>query len=196
MDEILQRSFPTVLAPRFAQLQSLTVTGERFVLSSTKLMFEVSRPWLHAIRAISAPFDRMTPYGEAPAEVVTLRCGPVPKRLLDQFHEQSRLALPRETAAWIVWNENDGQFAYRELRTLSSDSLHVHFDRPALSSGWHLVMDIHSHGAHEAFFSHTDDADDIDQLCVSVVVGRVDQPMPSMVARLSMLGVYCPFGEI
>lgn len=194
MDEVLQRAFPTVLAPRFSMLEPMSATGERFVLTNSRLMFEVSRPWLHAVRGISSPFERKTPYGDGPLEGVTLRCGPIPQQLLNRFIEQAKQAYPQETAAWVVWNEADGQFAYQSLATLSAGEGHVHFERPALPLGWHQVMDIHSHGRHDAFFSKQDDIDDKDQLCVSVVVGQVDQPRPAVLARLSMLGVYSPLG--
>lgn len=190
MDEYLQRNFPTILAPRFAALAPMTEPGERFILTSAKLLFEVSRPWLHAVHPISNDFDRMTPYGEGLPEGIELKCGSIPKEMLEQFIEQSRQAFPLETAAWVVWNEQTKVFNLMPLKAISSSADHVHFERPALPGGQHLVMDIHSHGETEAFFSSTDDQDDIDQLCVSAVVGRVNSPTPMVIARLSMLGVY------
>lgn len=190
MDAYLQRNFPTVLAPRFSALAPMTEPGERFVLTSSKLLFEVSRPWLHAVHAISKDFDRKTPYGEGLPEGIELKFGAIPKEMLEQFIELARLAFPLETAAWIVWNEDSGDFNLMPLKAISSSANHVHFERPTLPGGQHLVMDIHSHGEAEAFFSSTDDQDDIDQLCVSAVVGRVNSPTPMVIARLSMLGVY------
>jgi PRTRC genetic system protein A len=196
MDEIIQKAFPTVLAPRFTKLEPMTSTGERFVLTSRRLMFEVSRPWLHAVRCISGDFQRTTPYGDSVPEAVTLRCGPVPKALLSRFIGQAREVSPNETAAWVVWDENSKEFDYLPLQTLSASPVRVHFERPVLPSGSHLVMDIHSHGDANASFSATDNADDADQLCISVVVGRVNQEQPAILARLSMLGVYTPLGDI
>lgn len=192
MDHVIHANYPTIMAPRFSVLEPMRNTGERYVVTSRRLMFEVSRPWLHAIKAISEDFMKSTPYGENLPESITLRCGAVPSELLGRFIEQARAAAPIETAAWIVWNQETKVFAYLPLAIKSATPAHVHFERPALPLGTHLVMDIHSHGHANAFFSKVDDADDADQLCMSVVVGRVNQPQPEMVARLSMLGVYKP----
>lgn len=196
MDAIIQRQFPTVLAPRFSELEPMTATGERFVLAGDRLAFEVSRPWLHAVYGISDNFKRPTPYGAGLPDGVTLRCGPIPKALLDQFLDQARAAYPCETAAWIVWSEANRAFFYVLLDIVSAGNGHVHFQRPTLPTGMHLVMDIHSHGAYPAFFSAQDDKDDKDQLCISAVVGQVNDPKPVVLARLSMLGIFYPLGEI
>lgn len=196
MDDIIQRQFPTVLAPRFSELEPMTESGERFVLAGDRLAFEVSRPWLHAVCTISETFKRPTPYGAGLPDGVTLRCGPIPKTLLDQFLDQALTAYPCETAAWIVWSEEHREFVYILLRIVSASNDHVEFERPLLQAGMHLVMDIHSHGAFPAFFSTQDDKDDKDQLCISAVVGKVNDPKPVIIARLSMLGVFYPLGEI
>ena len=192
MDEVLQKAFPTVLAPRFQPFDPLQETGDRFVLTRSRLIFEVSRPWLYATKAISTDFGRPTPYGEGPAESVTMRCGPIPKKLIQRFHQQAQTVFPLETAAWFVWDEVTKDFTYLPLSVFSSGVAHVSFDRPALPLGTHLVMDIHSHGAYPAFFSPTDDQDDKDQLCISTVLGNVNQPTPTMATRLCMLGIYVP----
>lgn len=192
MDEILQKSFPTVLAPRFSRLEKLQASGERFILTKACLQFEVSRPWVHAVHRISGDFERSTPYGDGFPEMVTLRCGPMPKAMMQRFLVQARLAAPFETAAWIVWDENSKEFQYVELEISSASRDRVQFARPALPVGTHLVLDIHSHGEANAFFSGTDDQDDADQLCLSMVVGRVSQESPAQVARLSMLGAFVP----
>lgn len=192
MDAFIQKAFPTVLAPRFSEFEPMTATGERFVLTSRRLMFEVSRPWLHAVRCISGDFERVTPYGDPLPEVMTLRCGSVPKELFARFIGQARDATPNETAAWVVWDESIREFEYMPLHAISASPVRVHFERPVLPLDVHLVMDIHSHVDDSAEFSATDDGDDADQLCISVVVGRVNQKQPVTVARLSMLGVYMP----
>lgn len=192
MDEVLQKAFPTVLAPRFQPFAPLDVTGDRFVLSRTRVLFEVCRPWLYAVKAISNSLMRSTPYGDGPEETVKLRCGPIPRVLLEEFRQQAKNAFPLETAAWIVWNDKTGHFGLKSLVELSSTADRVAFERPVLPLGNHLVIDIHSHGSEAAFFSPTDDEDDKDQLCISVVLGNVDRDIPSMVARLCMLGVFSP----
>ena len=196
MDSVLQRQFPTVMAPRYQVMEPMNESGERFIIAGDKLLFEVSRPWLHAVRVISNGFDRQTPYGDGLPEGVTLRCGPIPKGALDVFIEQSRQAFPKETAAWMTWDESTKEFTYVALKIESSSNEHVTFERPLLASTEHVVLDIHSHGAYPAFFSKQDDLDDKDQLCVSAVLSLQNPDRPDLVARLSMLGVYTPLKEI
>lgn len=196
MDAIIQSQFPTVLAPRFAALAPMEGTGDRFILTAHQVLMEVSRPWLHAVQPISALFARPTPYGEGPKPGINLRCGPVPKAMLDRFVQQARAATPLETAAWIVWDAKAREFQYLPLSNISVSAGHVKFDRPRLPDGVHLVMDIHSHGELGAFFSPQDDADDADQLCLSAVVGRVSDATPQFVSRLSMLGIAVNLVEV
>lgn len=195
MDDVLQKQFPTVLALRFALHEPMVGDGERFVLTRDRVLFEVRRPWLHAVQPISEPLLRATPYGDGPKHGIELLCGPVPQHMLDRFIAQSRSAFPNETAAWIVWHELEKRFVYQTLTITSSSNSHVTFQRPTLPSGWHLVLDIHSHGAFDAFFSSQDDKDDKDQLCISAVVGHANDQHPVVIARLSMLGVFCPLGN-
>jgi PRTRC genetic system protein A len=195
MDSVLQSQFPTVMAPRYSDMQALTHSGERFIMTGDRLLFEVSRPWLHAVRSISERFERSTPYGVGLAEVITLRCPPLPAALLNQFIGQAHAAFPNETAAWVIWNEATNGFTYWELDIESSSPGHVTFQRPRLKSTEHLVLDIHSHGAYPAFFSSQDDTDDRDQLCISAVLSLQNPDKPTFVARLSMLGVYTPIKE-
>ena len=196
MDNMLQRQFPTVMAPRFTDMEPMTETGERFILTADKLLFEVSRPWLHAVRAISHSFERTTPYGPGLEQCITLRCDPMPKGVLEVFIEQSRQAFPKETAAWVTWDETTKEFTYVPLNICSSSTAHVKVERPILKSTEHLVLDIHSHGAHSASFSEQDDRDDRDQLCISAVLSLQNFHSPTLVARLSMLGVYTPIKEL
>lgn len=195
MDNTLQSQFPTVMAPRFSEMQPMTNTGERFIIAGNRLLFEVSRPWVHAVRSISDTFQRSTPYGVGLKEGITLRCQSIPQALLSEFIDQARAAFPKETAAWISWDETDHEFTYWEPIIESSSNDHVSFQRPRLSSHEHLVLDIHSHGAHEAYFSAQDDADDKDQLCISAVLSLQNPDNPAFVARLSMLGVYIPIKD-
>ena len=190
MDEVLQAQFPTVMAPRFTAMEPMTETGERFIITEDRVLFEVSRPWLHAVRAVSKPFERRTPYGPGLKEGVTMRCGPFPGEYIADFRELALQAFPNETAAWVTWDEDEKFFNFVPLEVTSASTGHVTFERPCLPAGVHLVMDIHSHGPHAAFFSEQDDRDDRDQLCISGVMSLQDMSAPVLVTRLSMLGVY------
>ncbi len=47
---------------------------------------------------------------------------------------------------------------------------------------------MHSHGAHDAFFSELDDKDDAGAMKISLVLGNIDRDMPSSKMRLCMAG--------
>ena len=55
----------------------------------------------------------------------------------------------------------------------------------------HSVMDIHSHGHMDAFFSCTDDSDE-KGLRLYVVVGRLDTLLPEVEIRLGVYGYFIP----
>jgi PRTRC genetic system protein A len=58
--------------------------------------------------------------------------------------------------------------------------------------GEHIVVDVHSHGLHTAFFSAEDDADDAGAMKVSLVLGNLDQERPTSKMRLCMAGLVRP----
>jgi PRTRC genetic system protein A len=76
----------------------------------------------------------------------------------------------REWAGWIVWAKEEG-YSYLPLDFEASAASVFIGQRPALSEGTHLVIDIHSHGRMKAFFSSTDDVDDSGGVRLSVVLG-------------------------
>jgi PRTRC genetic system protein A len=53
------------------------------------------------------------------------------------------------------------------------------------------VMDIHSHGRMDAFFSYTDDSDE-KGLRLYMVVGRLDTLLPEVELRIGIYGYFAP----
>ena len=53
------------------------------------------------------------------------------------------------------------------------------------------ILDIHSHGVMESFFSGTDNADE-QGLCLYMVVGRLDTLLPEVEKRLGVYGYFAP----
>lgn len=54
----------------------------------------------------------------------------------------------------------------------------VHYEPIAKPPGAIILGDIHSHGAHPAYFSHTDDHDDLDREGLHIVLGRLHSSEP------------------
>src|SRR5579863_7981511 len=104
LDLTLQRSFPSVMAPRNEPVTPMSAPGERLLIAADGVYLEILRPWLRLVRRI-ARYDAAIaiPYGTV-SEETQLLCGTVPPALLGEFRVFARVALPNEVGAWIVWN--------------------------------------------------------------------------------------------
>mgnify|MGYP001387690588 CR=1 FL=1 len=118
-------------------------------------------------------------------------CPPIPLALFERFAGMARESCPLEAAGWITWNEVSNEFAFREVGVREASASRIHFDRPRLGEGEHLVVDLHSHGRSSAFFSGTDDEDDRGEVKLSVVLGRCDQKLVTA-QRLCLMGMFVP----
>jgi len=201
LDLTIQSHFPCHVLPKFEDFELMTKTGDRFLLGSNKLQMEISRPWLHAIVTISGDeFARGLPYGESLVERKDLRCGDIPRALMLEFMEKAAAACPNEVGAWIVWDELTKEFSLVDLPVLSSSPDHLQYQTPLLKSGQWLVVDLHSHGPSDAYFSSTDDEDDKGAVKLSFVLGKCDGEFV-WAGRWNLLGVQIPmdtnqFGEV
>lgn len=193
-DAILQELTPVVAVPRFEALAAdPSPVGHRFLVAYDGLWIEAQSPWLHA-RALIAPSAIRLPFGDL-APALELRCGNLPKILLDEFVAHARQASPNETAAIITWHGQTGEFNLLPVAR-ESGATHVHYERPRLSAGECLVADLHSHGTFHAGFSMQDDLDDAGEIKVAVVVGCCHLPTPDFAARLCLLGHYVPLLQV
>lgn len=190
-DSLLQGLNATVMVPRFSTLSPLAQSGHRFLMGSNGLWLEIKRPWLHARVQLTEPAPVAMPYGTV-EPVVDLALPSLSLELLRQFTDMARASCPIESAVWIVWNESSGQLALRQLPVLSAGAGHVHFERPQLAPGEHLVIDLHSHGASRAYFSQQDDLDDRGEVKISGVFGHCHQEHLSVKFRLCLLGKFIP----
>lgn len=195
-DIALQQSFPAVMVTLFDTLEPLQTDGERLLVAKNGLFLEIRRPWLRLVRRVGG-FDVGTaiPYGTVTPDTQLL-CGPVPPALVGQFADLARTSMPNEAGAWIVWHAGSGVFRLVRLVILSHGASHLVYERPVLEGGEVLVMDCHSHGAAEAFFSRTDDADDRHDTKLAFVLGHCGSDQPSMALRLCAKGIFEPINEI
>lgn len=192
-DQILQRTCPTIMVPRFEDLPPLTENGHRFLVAQDGLWLEVKRPWLHLVWPVAEKcYQVAMPYG-ALQPAITFEFDSLPRDLIDSFIDDARRALPNEYAAWIIWNSETGKFSYCPLAANSAGPAHLKLDRPVLGEHEHLVVDIHSHANMNAFFSGEDNRDDAGEVKLSIVVGRLgsNQQISSKI-RLCANGVIIP----
>ncbi|MCK4118359.1 PRTRC system protein A [Ralstonia nicotianae] len=190
MDLTLQASFPTVMMPRFGPLPSMEGAGERLLIGSNGLFIEICRPWLRLVRRIASyEVNTAIPYGIV-EEVTELHCGKVPDDVLGEFSAMARAAMPKETGAWVVWDALSQDFRLVPVTILEQSEGHLRYGRPELPAGDYLVMDCHSHGAAEAFFSPKDNRDDIHDVKFAFVLGNCGSERPSIALRLCAKGVF------
>ncbi|SEK12811.1 PRTRC system protein A [Paraburkholderia diazotrophica] len=187
VDQVLQASFPSVMVPAREPVVPMSASGERLLIASNGVFLEINRPWIRLVRQLgSYGWRTPVPYGLA-AEATEVRCGPVPAELVAGFARMARTALPNEAGAWITWNGSTGAFRLVPLPSLSHGPAHLRYERPQLEADEWLVVDCHSHGHGKAFFSSTDDGDDLHDVKLALVLGHCHRT-PSVALRLCAKG--------
>jgi len=187
-DALLQSHTPAIMVPRYGQLPKMDKPGHRYLVAEDGLWIEVLRPWLHAVvpwshTAIALPFGKVEKRIAYAFEAEDL------SRICRLFLLDAGLAMPNECAAWGVYDERSERLELRPLLADSASPGGVSFQRPRLAEHEHLAVDLHSHGAIDAFFSPTDDEDDEGEVKISVVAGTINQE-PTLATRLCLLGEF------
>ena len=189
-DTLLQASFPSVMVPMRESVAALERPGERLLVAQNGVFLEVVRTWIRVVRQI-AKYDVPTPIPYGKVEPLTqVLCPPAPAVLIEQFRNQARAAFPNEVGAVIVWDAITKLIRLDALHAKSSGPGHLIYDRPDLRDGEHIVVDCHSHGAHPAFFSNTDNEDDSFDVKFSFVLGDCLSEHPSTAFRLCAKGIF------
>jgi PRTRC genetic system protein A len=177
MDKAILNAFPLVAVPTSEPLPGHTQCGTRYLVGKAGLMREITLPWIRLVHSVATcDADITLPYGTVGSSA-ELWCSEVPAELI---------------AAALIWNSTLNEWRYAIRRSLRATPGYVSFEEVRLGDDEHLVVDIHSHGMHRAYFSSTDDEDDYGAMKFSVVLGNLDKPTPSSAIRLCMAGRYFP----
>ena len=191
-DVALQSVMPTVMVPRYSELEELATAGDRILMAANGVWLEVCRAWLYARVLVAKPSIIPVPYGQV-SEVMRFGFGKLPKAMVAQFIEQARARCPNECAAWVVWNQRTNAWKMMMLEERSVGPGHVEFNRPTLAEDEHMVLDMHSHGLLDAFFSSTDNHDDgRGEVKIAGVIGNLDKPEVTASFRLCANGMFVP----
>lgn len=168
--------------------------GHGLAIGHDGVMLILRRPWLELDVPVVPPIDAHVPYGSVGAPRADLRCGLIPRELLDQILDHFVAALPNEAAAFVIWNEQTRAFSIEFPAIDEATPSRLVYRTPNLGPDCHLVCDIHSHGRGGAFFSATDDADDAHATKISMVVGLLgdDAIGPVVKMRLCAGGMFLP----
>lgn len=181
--------------PTYGELPPLAMNAHRFLVAKESVYLEVKRPWLHVALDLfehAGGFPMPLPYGdydERPYEVAfDWREHAFP--LLSRFIDEAAAASPTEHAAWLVWNAETRELEYRRLAAIAASAGGISYHYPMLEGHESLAIDLHSHGALNAFFSPTDDEDDRGAVKIAGVIGNLDATAPGWQFRLSALGLF------
>lgn len=186
IDQALQTAVPVYMVPMHEPFQMMADNGHRFLAARDGLWLEVKRPWMHLIWPLVKQSTVLMPYGEV-ERVMDFK--KVPKELIDQFVETAKSSFPNECASWIVWNETEHTWRIINMVPDYVDTDNVDYHYPRLELDEHLVLDLHSHAAHPAFFSEKDDQDDQRGVRLAGVIGNVNNQLTTKF-RLCTLGMF------
>ncbi|WP_408591629.1 PRTRC system protein A [Novosphingobium sp.] len=166
-------------------------TGHGFIVGADGMMLVLRRPWLELDYRVTEGPECHSPYGNVGPDVLVFRCGPFPDSFLKAILQHFAEAMPNEAAAFILWHEQTRTFRIEYPEIDAATPSRLVYRPPVLGPGWHLVCDIHSHGAGAAFFSGTDDADDAHSTKIAIVVGTLGlESTPTFMARLCAGGMF------
>lgn len=188
-DVALQSVMPTVMVSRYSELKELATAGDRILMAANGVWLEVCRAWLYARVLVAKPSIIPVPYGQV-SEVMRFGFGKLPRAMVAQFIEQARARCPNDCAAWVVWNQRTNEWRLMMLEETSVGPGHVNVNLPTLEEDEHMVMDLHSHGLTEAFFSRTDNKDDRGATKIAGVIGNLDKPEATASFRLCANGMF------
>ena len=155
-------------------------------------MRELTTPWLNVVRRVAAMqlndsgTAHSTPYGEL-QESVRMTCNDPPVSVWSEFMAHARDQYPNEAAGLVLWNpvSRTWRLALRQATFVSPSR--IDYVEPTQDDDEIAVIDVHSHGRHQAGFSGRDDRDDEGGIKIAVVFGRVDTDRPEVAARLICL---------
>lgn len=191
-DKAIAEAFPLVAAPKKEPLDARVGSGIRYVVGSNGLAREVMLPFMRVVHMVSGFGPKVNlPYG-AVEPVAEMWFEGIPRELIREFKQAAVDALPNEVAGAFIWDECSNDFRFAKRETLVANGGYVSYREVKLEQGEHLVVDVHSHASHPAYFSSTDDKDDNGSMKFSLVLGNVDTPSVSSAFRLNLAGYTFP----
>jgi PRTRC genetic system protein A len=170
MEQAVLSASPLLAAPRQGSLPELGAWQHRYIAAAGGLYFQAATPHYQLLAAY-AEFDDETPalpYGEL-KPYFTFLGGGLPG---DLFRELCKRAIERATTegAWLVLDSMPQGLKLTVPNQVSAGSGHMEYTTAEYQSE-KVVVDVHSHGAYDAFFSGTDDASE-DGAYVAMVFGK------------------------
>lgn len=177
------------VSPAIAALEARQ-SGHGYVIGRDGMFLVLNRPWLRLRALVADPALSGEPYGLAGPRALDILCGLIPRDIALEATAHFRAALPDEAGGFVLWDARSGAFRFEASRALEATPNRLVYAIPTPRPGEHVIADIHSHGAAPAFWSPTDDADDVHHTRLSLVFGSFSPQAPEgrFVARLCAAG--------
>ncbi|MEE4377378.1 MAG: PRTRC system protein A [Candidatus Competibacteraceae bacterium] len=189
-DRVLLNATPCLMAPRFGQLPPVAVGTHRFVAAASGLFVQARTRALAVTLKVADTIP--LPYGDL-QESVTLAGGRLPLALYARMRAAALAAVPLEWAAAVVYDHDAATYRLVEPVVESVSRGHIRYSTASLPDD-DLVLDIHSHGHGQAYFSATDDVSDRKGgtyiACVLGCCGAASTV--EVVTRLVVKGIFFP----
>lgn len=177
-DQAVLASAPTLMQPRYGELPPCPVQTHRYVAAQDGLYLQARTAGLDLCLRVAPVEQGPLPYGSL-REHVRLAGGRIPWPLYQTICREAARAAPAEWACLVLHDPEQG-YRLHIPRVASRSAGHIRY----LTGDYdpdQVVIDLHTHGLGDAFFSATDDADDrAGGIYLSVVLGRCVAGSPPM----------------
>lgn len=165
-DAVLLGQTPALMMPRFSALPDLGPGCRRYVIARDGLYVQArSQALLLTMRV--EKFRSPLPYGDL-LESVHMVGGLIPHSMYTELQRQAIATCPDEWAAFVVY---DGAYRIVLPEVVDSSGGHISYRMGGIDES-RIVLDIHSHGKFDAFFSETDDRSDNHGIYFASVLGH------------------------
>ena len=129
------------------------------------------------------------PYGPV-NEVVALRGGHLPLDLFETAVARSVELCPEEWAGLVLWDSTAGAYRLVEPAVETRSATGVRYSLSGIDQS-RVVVDLHSHGKGEAYFSGIDDTSDAHGVYLASVLGRCrDTASVTLATRIVVNGMH------
>ena len=175
---------PTIMSPIHGAVPALEEGRMRYIIANKGLYLEALSRALH-LRVLIQAHPYPLPYGDV-NEIVQLRHGAIPNDLFEQFLSEARKN-PRIEHAGLIMLNDANEYVYVQPDIVSKGVGHVSYHMVDADS---VVIDMHTHGHADAYFSSRDNLSDSSGIWMSLVLGSMHKATPSHAFRSCVWGIY------
>jgi len=166
-DAALLSTFPLLPQPIHSELHPLNAGERRMVMGCNGVFIQAKTHTLDLSMKVSESPSQL-PYGEV-EEKINLTHGRIDRELIEQFFLDAVKACPNEDGVLIYWDKQKECYALSS-RSVQSGIGHVRIPCQEIDEQF-VLLDIHSHGEFESYFSSTDDKSETYGVHISTVLG-------------------------